>query len=77
MFLLEDKQGTVLLPTSINTNNRKLSLKPLSPQSKRKCFLDLASSQISKKKKKKIKFAFKLPNAPCRSVIDHESVGKI
>lgn len=29
------------------------------------------------KRKKMIKFAFMLPNAPCRFVIDHESVGKI
>ena len=73
----EDRQGMALLPTPICGINSKLSWKHLSPQSERKCFPDLACSQILQKKKKKIKFTFKLPNAPCRSVIDHESVGKI
>lgn len=54
MFTLgEDKQGMVSLPTSIDTTNGKLSLKHLSPQSKRKCFLDLAAYKYKKKKKKK------------------------
>lgn len=73
----EDRQGRTLLPTPIYGINSKLSWKYLSPYSERKCFPDLACSQILQKKKKKIKFTFKLPNAPCRSVIDHESVGKI
>ena len=72
----EDRQGMTLLPTPICGINSKLSWKHLSPNSERKCFPDLACSQILQKKKK-IKFTFKLPNAPCRSVIDHESVGKI
>lgn len=50
MFTLgENKQGMVLLPTSIDTTNVKLSLKHLSPYSKRKCFLELAAYKYQKK----------------------------
>ena len=37
----------------------------------------LTNTKKKKEEEEMIKFAFKLPNAPCRSVIDHESVGKI
>lgn len=66
MFILEvDKQGLIFLPTLISKTSFPFNVRET-------IFLG-----YSKIQKKKFKFAFKLPNAPCKSVIDHESVEKI